>query len=484
MSDAQQAPQQQAGGMRRIAWPTESYVHLSPPVSQKRVVNYYAEAEPDDARTAKALIPAPGMALFLNFVCGTGPVVALNTDRPGIWYAVSGNHFYRATGTGPGTLLIEDLGYIGAIGGSDHAWNLTTTIAVSVNSAVVCQPPNAFTCQDTGALHQIGGTFPGATSVTYIDGYYVFTGSTYDAKFFCSYLLDPTQYNALDFAYADAVPNVARRVITLRDELWIIGDKAIEIWYDSGDADFPFRRRSGGLISIGCDSIKTVAICDNSLFWVGNEGHVFRSVGYRAQRISTPAIEQGLQATGTGLVVAGFAYEQSGHSFYCITYGNHTWCYDLSTQSWAERSTGGTDNAWFVTCAANGGYTPLFGTSASGRILAAQPTLSTEDDIPLQRLVQLPPLWAGTRRAFCARLEIEMEVGRTDDPPTVTLQWSDDGGYTWNNGRVLQGDVSGNYRKRVYTTRLGSFRQRMYRIALSGHATLYAVSADISAGES
>jgi hypothetical protein len=473
----------QPGGMQRIPFPTESYTHASKPLNQKRLVNYYAEAEPQDSRTAAALIPTAGLVQFENFVCGAGPVTVLNTDRPGILYAVSGSHFYRATNPfGTTSLVVEDLGNIGAPSPSDYNFNLMVTVAVGVNSAVVCVPPKAFTCTDTGPLNQITGTFPGATSVTYIDGYYVFTGASYDAKFFISYLLDPTQFNALDFAFADAVPNVIRRVVTLRDELWIIGDKAIEVWYDSGDADFPFRRRSGGLISIGCDSIRTVAIADNSLFWVGDEGHVFRSTGYRAERISTFAVEEGLRAAGTNSVVCGFTFSLNGHTFYCVTYFTRTWCYDLSTKSWHDRSSGGVDSAWFVLCAGDFRFTPMFGTSASGRVLTPDPGVATEDGAPMSRLVQLPPLWADTRRGFCARLEIEADVGVALSAPTVLLQWSDDGGYTWTTGRTLSINQAANYRQRLVATRLGSFRQRMFRLSLGGRTTLYGIDADISPG--
>ena len=45
----------------------------------------------------------------------------------------------------------------------------------------------------------------------------------------------------------------------------------------------------------------------------------------------------------------------------------------------------------------------------------------------------------------------------------VTLRWSDDGGFTWTGGpRVLRvGPDAGLPRRRIFTTRLGSFRQRM-----------------------
>jgi hypothetical protein len=44
--------------------------------------------------------------------------------------------------------------------------------------------------------------------------------------------------------------------------------------------------------------------------------------------------------------------------------------------------------------------------------------------------------------------------------------------------------VEYNRRQRVFTTRLGSFRQRVFRLTLSGAATIYAVDAEITTGAS
>ena len=81
-------------------------------------------------------------------------------------------------------------------------------------------------------LNQIGGdVFPGATSVAYSDsGYFAFssTGNT-GAIAFISRLLDPTDFDALDFAFSDAVPNVIRRVVKdIRNQIWTVGEAGFE----------------------------------------------------------------------------------------------------------------------------------------------------------------------------------------------------------------------------------------------------------------
>jgi hypothetical protein len=324
------------GGMRRLAFPLESYQHPSKPLSSKQLLNLYAEQQPADARTHAALISTPGLLPGGN-TFGAGPIRAMNADGPGPIYVVSGSHFYRLTLVSF-VPTIEDLGDIGAVSSVDFDSNLMITIASGCRWAVVCVPPNAYTCAHTGALHQIGGTFPGARSVTYIDGYFVFTSDNIDGQFFTSLLLDPTAYNALDFAFADGVPNIIRRAITHRGEIWLLGDAAIEVWYDSGDADFPFRRRAGGVIQYGLTSPKTAVIGDNSVFWVATDGQVKRSDGYQAIRISTHGIEEIIRAAGTAATKWAIFYAQGGHGFYCLTMGTRTLVYDTATRMWHERS--------------------------------------------------------------------------------------------------------------------------------------------------
>jgi hypothetical protein len=95
----------------------------------------------------------------------------------------------------------------------------------------------------------------------------------------------------------------------------------------------------------------------------------------------------------------------------------------------------------------------------------------------------LPPLYGGTKRAFCARLEVEMEVGTVHSPPNVVLDWSDDGGSTWTGGpRTMLVGSAGATRVRVYATRLGSFRQRVFRLTAQHAFSIYALDADIVVG--
>lgn len=458
--------------MRRISFAADSYHHPSLPLSAKRIMNMYAEQAPTDARTEIALISTPGLALYTTY--GLGPVLAMNDDAPGRLYLISGSDLYRVRPQqemGP-----ENLGPVGIA-----ASNKMVTIAVGPTFMVACIPPRAYTCDHSGPLHQIGGTFPGATSVTYLNGYFVFTSVENSSRFFSSQLLNPDAFDALDFAYADGLPNVLRRVIAHQGDLWLLGEAGVEIWSDVGSAAFPFQRAPGGVIPHGCISPRSVTLLDGSVFWLGTDCTVWRGEGYRASRVSTHAIEALIRATNPSTVQAALAYTDNGHPFYVLIFLDSTVAYDCRTQRWAERcSQADGTGRWRPQSVALRGQTVLFGDNDSGSIYYQDTTIDTDGDVVVPRQATLPTIWGNTNRAFMHRLEIELETGVSGD---ISLEWSDDGGFTWPGRRVLPSGVASEHYNRVVTNRLGSFRQRTFRITMYKRGTLYGVDAYMSLGD-
>jgi hypothetical protein len=176
-------------------------------------------------------------------------------------------------------------------------------------------------------------------------------------------------------------------------------------------------------------------------------------------------------------------YSQGGHLLFAINFASRTLVYDAATKLWHDRASSADGSGrWRVE--AIGLHSSVFGDYQTGNLYFPDPNYSTDGGVTVKRQAVMPPLWANTARAFCSRVEIEMEAG-SGQTGNVTLDWSDDGGQTWTGGpRVLNPGAAGQYRQRLYTTRLGSFRQRVFRITVVGRGTFYAVDAAISAGSS
>lgn len=455
--------------LRRLPLATDSYQHLSPPLTTKRLLNLMAEQEPSDARSEVALLSTPGLALAATY--GSGPIWAMNDDLPGRLYVVSGGTLYRVEPTGAPINL-------GSVGTTDSLH--IVSIAVGPIAVVVCVPPRAYVAGHSDlVMHQIGGNFPGAASVAYLAGRFVFTGVDNDTRFFASQLLDPTTYDAFDFAYSDALPNVVRRVVAHRGDLWMLGEAGVQVWavvIDPGTG-FPFAPQPGGVIPYGSASPRSVAQADGSVWWVGTDCIVYRSDGYQGRRVSDHSIEAWIRSESAPSVATALTMSQDGHTIYALTFADTTKVYDIATKLWHDRSSDANGNGrWRPQCSALRSDIVLLGDYRTGQVWSPDPALGSDAGVFVERMAILPPLWADAGRGFMHRVEVEMETGSTGD---VTLDWSDDGGFTYGTQRVMSSGSAFEHRRRVFTDRLGSFRQRSLRLTLHNRAVIYAVDAQM-----
>jgi hypothetical protein len=185
--------------------------------------------------------------------------------------------------------------------------------------------------------------FPGAVTVGYLDGYFVFNEPN-SQRIWVTAVLDGTSIDPLDFASAEASPDRAVAVLIDHKEAWIFGDNSIEVWYNSGAADYPLTPIQGAFNEVGCVAPYSVAKLDNGIFWLGadarGQGMVYRATGYQAVRISTHAVEWHIQQYGQLSDALAYTYQQDGHSFYVLIFpeADTTWVFDVATGLWHERA--------------------------------------------------------------------------------------------------------------------------------------------------
>jgi hypothetical protein len=343
-----------------------AYVARSINAADNRMVNLFPEVIPEGGKEAGFLNRAPGLN-FLQSV-GTGPIRALwaHQTNGSDFYVVSGQEVYKLTGlTATPTLL-------GTVSG-------TGPVSIADNGTQIffaCNPNGYIYNETTGVFAQIlDPDFAGAVTVAYLDGYFVFNQP--DSQIiWVSQLLDGTSVDPLDFASAEGSPDGVVGIIADHRELWVFGTDSVEVWYDSGAADFPLTRIQGAFNEIGCVSAYTIAKMDNGLFWLGTDargqGIVYRANGYTGVRISTHAIEYAIAQYGNISDAIAYTYQQEGHAFYVLTFpsGNATWVYDVSTQAWHERA--GFDNGEFMrhrsNCQCNFGGNIIVGDFENGNI--------------------------------------------------------------------------------------------------------------------
>lgn len=446
----------------------QAYVARSVNAADNRMVNLYPEPLPTpEGKTSGFLNRAPGLRKLATV--GTGPI-------RGLWaygdygYAVSGNRLYQIDSTW-NVLPIGPIAGTGQVSMVDNG----TQLFIATNPKGYIYDAAS---QQLAEITDID--FPGAVTVGYLDGYFIFQEPN-SQRFWTSELLDGTQIDPLSFASAEGMPDNLISLFVDHREVWLFGTQSVEVWYNAGTSPFPLARIQGAVNEIGCAATFSVAKMDNSLFWLGADarGHgiVFRANGYTGQRISTHAVEYAIQSYDVISDAIAFTYQQDGHSFYVLTFpsAQATWVYDAATNAWHERA--GFANGEFIRHRANCqmfySEEVVVGDFENGNIYAYDLNQFSDGDFTqkwLRSWRALPTNQNNLKRTAQHSLQIDMQTGvglntGQGSNPQVILRWSDDGGHTWSNEHWMSVGKIGAYGTRAIRRRLGmtlKLRDRVY----------------------
>lgn len=173
-----------------------------------------------------------------------------------------------------------------------------------------------------------------ASSATFVGGYAVITRPS-TRQFNISKLNDFSAWLPLDYALKEGHSDALVRAIGHRGELWLFGNRSIEVWDQTGNPDFPFQRNDSGSIRRGLGGqASLVPLGDSALGFVGDDGCAYVTRGFSLQRVSTPAQENDWR--GEFDAITSFSYTMGGHIFWRLNLSTKTWVYDLTENEWTE----------------------------------------------------------------------------------------------------------------------------------------------------
>lgn len=235
-------------------------------------------------------------------------------------YVISGENLYILNNDGTYTL-------VGIIPGSDFCTFSSTIYYIAISA--------------DGALYLYDGTtltnvvIPDGqkvSDVTSLDNYLI-VGAANTNKF---YWIEPGALviAPLNFTSAERNPDDIISMISIGDELWAIGQKTVEIFTDSGDANAPFLRLPGRAYQTGCVDKHSLVRCNKDsipcLVWVSPTKEVIMSQGIPT-KISNESIEELLRASET---FTAWTFRTNRHEFYVLTTDNETVVFDLNLGNW------------------------------------------------------------------------------------------------------------------------------------------------------
>lgn len=456
-----------------------------------RLLNYfYLPAE--DSVSPGILLGRSGLVAQASVPGAVRAVV----ESEGALYAVAGGKVLKVVGS-----VSTSVGTV-----PDDA---ATQMAASGGQIAIVAQGKYYVCDGASTAQYGTGAVTNPVGVATQDGYFVVVGSSAGRNdaLTVSAIDDATVFDTLDFAFAETHGDKLVGVISDHGELWLFGSRTVELFYNSGAADFPFQRNTGAIIERGCHSGATVAKLDNSVFWVGDDLVVYRAAGSSPTVISSREIEDQLRKS---IITSAFTFSDRGHKFYAINReGETTLCFDVTTGLWSERSTGVADGPWQARAAATVNGVQMFGTSASAIATldedaftdAGQPFVSEAISLPIEGggafvriskvhmnfntgdhdlgLIAADGVLLG-EDGEAILTEGDEELFGTDMVPRlpyVMLQTSRDG-RTWSLERWRSLGGLGEYFKRVVWHGLGAGRRMQFRIRITDEVKrdLYGVS--------
>lgn len=469
-----------------------AYTAKSSNLNAQSCINWYPEIDPQNAKHPISLMPTPGLKEWHDTSLGNGYPIRKMLIVGEYLYAVVGKYLYKYDSNANSTIITGELDT-----DSGFVWMKSNGIDV-----VIVDPDKA------GYVHVIGeGTFAKITtfdadfvvpsSLAYQDGYYIVSESGTDT-IYISTALTGKEWDILEYASGEAAPDDVECVFSDQHQLWLLGEKTIEIWYNSGDLDFPFERMSGGVIQRGIGAPASISSADNSFYWIDDSGRACRMNGMSPVNVSTRHIDYQFSKYTLSDAI-GWTRIQEGHEFYEITFptDDATWSYDAATNLWHQKSSFPnltSKKRHRGNCYANFKGQRLVGDYDNGKIYELDEETYKDDDQEIRRERRTQYVHNDRKRFFTHRLEVEFEngvgldaddadIGEGKDPQAM-LKWSDDGGHSWSNEHQASIGKIGETKNRCVFRRLGSSRERIYELSVTDpvKAVVLGADANITAG--
>lgn len=428
----------------------------------------------------------------------SGPVSIRDNGAGGYVVIVDGpnGYYYRMTGVGStsfmGTVTAGSniITYTGALNTALVVGSVVRGVGVDFGSTIVSINTNL--AQITLSLPAFGSSpgdteiiatlavfgtitdpgFLGADRVAFIDGWLIFNKPGTQSFYTTAPVPYTLLFDPLFFALKDSSSDNLITLQELNRELWLIGERASEIWFNAGGAQFAFQRVPGAAPPIGCAAVQSLAQMGDSLVWLGKnaqgENIVVQTQQYNWRRISNHGVESAISSYPLVSDAFGFAYEEEGHLFYLLIFptADKCWTFDASTGEWHERLSYDQNTGLFhrprANCFANFQNLRLVGDYQSGQVHRMSRKIYTDAGAPLVAIRRCPTIWSreNRQRVQMASVQIDyapgvgLQNGQGVNPQSM-LRFSRDGGANYGTERWRPIGKVGNTKNRAKWNRCG-----------------------------
>lgn len=482
--------------------PIGSYVAADPSASCKRLVNIFSEPVPADSVLSELKGGDPShesAPAYLRRWAGITPFASdgANTPVRGMWvmqgilYAVMGSTLYKVAQTG--TLTSVGTGIIGSsfVRMTDN----TACLAILVPNSTYCYTycPNA---TNGAAFQQL--TAPlfialGAIDCKFLDSYIVFLAMG-GRQFYNDDGQIISGQNQITFNTNATFPREFGTDLFVglgveHREITNFGTWTSEGYINVGNPiGTPFSTAPQSFVELGCDPLAaySIALQDQTLFWVANDRTVRRKNGQTPMRVSNSGIENILEKAnlqGSYALTPNIA----GHPLwvYVMPAAFRTIVFDCLTSEWFELESYGL-GYWRALCHVNAYGRQFVGDSQGNGIGYLDTSVFTEYGKILVSTFVTQPVYNEHNRIVHRRLELVISAGQDAfTGANLSLYVSDDSANTFRGFPNRNLGSAGNYWSRVIWFNLGQSRNRVYKFSTSDPTPTFTVqiTTDVELGK-
>lgn len=432
-------------------------------ISAQKLVNWYPEISQSHGHQRLILTQRGGLVLEGNY--SVGPHRGMY-EHLGKLYFVSNN-----------TLFSKDVDNKDVTCGTINTYSGRVGMASNGTYLLIVDGTDGFVW-DGATLDKItDADFVDATHIKFLHGRFIvnkpgtgefYISTTYPTK---ADLINGAAWTSLNFATAEVDPDNLLAIEVDKQELWLFGEFTTELYFDSGDATFPFESQPGGAIEWGIAAPWSVAKGESNVIWLAKNRNggpqVVATSGFSPQPISSHAVEEAM--SGYAVVDDAFAFVIKGFDktyFYVLTFPdeNVTWVYNMSLPpdlGWHQWSSYGVGRFRGATYAYFNGKRYL-GDAKTGKLYTLSNTAYLDDGEIIERISVPATLDMDGNDFSVNSLEIEFGAGvgllsGQGVDPQAMIRVSRDHGNTFGNSRWRAIGKLGEYKNRAIWRQLGQF---------------------------
>lgn len=426
------------------------YKHRARSLSAQVTRNLWPQKQEGEGTSQYILETPPGTSLFsaaeAGYLSDRGMI-----EHKGVLYKVSGTRLSSIASDGTRTTL-------GTITGAGRC-----IMDALGDSIIICNGDGDVWEWNGSTLTQATDPdFETPTAVTVLNKKAIYDGD--DDRFAVSDVGLPLSINGLNYATAESKADDLLRPYAFNQNVHMLGDKSMEVWWDSGQGNPPLDRLEGGVYEIGLAARHSVASNDTHMYWLGDDKNVYRLSANGIESRFTPlTIIREFANYSTVADAIGYCMKYHKQNFYFLKFptANTTWVYPEGGE-WFQMSSSDYESGANPGRYKGNSYAFVYDkhllADEDGNVVEFDEDAFTENGDTIKRIRDMSPIHGGLvgkpgKRVFIYEFVLIMETGvGSSGDALVSLSFSNDGGRTfgteyWNDA----GDVgdAGDYRKTI-----------------------------------